>query len=316
MYALLGLFLIIISVLIVSVQPYINFAPWRDWFQKYGDETTNNCIPLTLMAYYYGPGIFYSIVKSLTQESKVFQHEWTIDFLMSIMQGQAYGLVPGGVLIPRYLCISLAPELNKPIPGYPNGFPSPHNGSWPTDLQGWRTLFQNEWGQHIVNGNWSPDTTAWQNPSNFLYRIWGISAYSPIVEAFVTGQSSSGNIILYPSAMEPLLGITDSGAGGWYGFVKAGDNWGDMGQDNIRQIVWSSDIPSYIKNPPVPTTGKKCDAATVAGGTLSYALAAGGIAAMLAGPLGWITAGIIFAAGTVAGGVITGAQNKCPGLGG
>lgn len=306
MYFILGILFLLIFLVIYVVQPYTSFQPIRDWFAANDPQNQYNCIPLNVLAYYNSPKWLFGIVSGLNPESTSFQNDFEIDFIYSLIRGQAVDIVPGGHLTPKTLCKSLIPD-NYPPPS------SWGTHEWPVLLTDWKLLF-GIWGVNFNNQEWVPNNALWTAPNNqnFLFWHWGIPADSPLIEAFVTNQTTSPTgTPLYPSAIQPLLGITEAGAAGWVGFLRAGAGWKDSGINEINRTVWSDDIPTYISNPPKNPGG--CNGGSIAGSVISGGLSAAFFGFTLggetAGPLG---AGIGFLAGALASGIATAfSQNGC-----
>lgn len=299
-----SIFFMVLFIVIWIFQPYLNFRPWRNWFKTYDPEGKYQCFPINQMAYYYGPAILYDIVTKFEDESKIIQSDktWYFDFLMSLMRGQAAGIVPGGNLIPKYLCESLVPDYD-PIPGYPYGFPTPAGyDHWPNNIDDWKKLFADVWGQSYSDGKWNRDEQKWQSDTNFLFQMWGIPSTSPIVEAFVTNKAiSSSRLELEPTLMYPLLGKNDSGAGGWYGLLRMGDDWGGLGIAKVQQILWADDVPDNI-NHDKQKTGGTCNWGSIVSGGISMGMGGAFAGAAIGGPIGSIIGGLI---GTGVGGVLS-----------
>lgn len=470
MNSIILLLLAFLSLFIWALQPYITFSAWRSWFDQYDPDKQYRCIPLTSMAYYYSPRILYTLVSQFTKESDAFKQEWWIDFLMSLMVGQAIGLT-GGVLTPKMLCDSLVPDPSElyvsygdyvrikqsgtekyisvcsapnagltlstvtddrilfqvtggaigsfvrnntfsltsqstTLPGaiayllykapgscdpavsvyinYNNPNPTlvtslTANGigenfaynvnsdlsaqqlnnayitscggtscsndigltrdyktntkwvfikdpkspkskdplfAWPTDIPGWKTYMETNWGQSWDGTNWTQNLTQWQSNDNFLHWDWAIPADSPLIEGLITNRSNSkaSGVILYPAAINALLGQKDSGAGGWYGFLRAG---GWTGIDDVYRYVWSQDSTPPILTPKITPAGTKtCDRGAIALSSISTGVALGFLAATApvaaaCGPFAPLCFVGAIAIGATTGGLLTASSQKC-----
>lgn len=100
----------IIFLAIWALAPYTAFSPWRDWFDTYDPKKKYRCLPLASMAYYNAPRFLFELANQTTEARKTFKDEWQLEFLLSLMRGQAKTIVPGGILTPKMLCESLVPD--------------------------------------------------------------------------------------------------------------------------------------------------------------------------------------------------------------
>lgn len=320
------LFFILFSINII-LQPIQSFKPWYDWYKTYDPEKKYNCIPLNLMAYYYGPEWLYKIVKNFTKESTVFPYEWQIDYIMSLMRGMSAGYA-NGPLTPETLCSTLVPSygsdfwknIGSTINIPPNSTFNTEKiiNRWPETVNEWKALMTTGDG-----GGWGigfdPATKTTTPPkdwsgegTNFLFLLWGIPYNSPLVQSFITGRDiqGEGKLPTYPNALQPLFGLSSAGGfGGWYGFLRAGDDWGGRGSLQVQAYVWGTlDIMNKkFPNTNKKDTKKKCNGTSIA----TQAISTGGMGAMIGmmgGPIGAAIGGLI---GAAAGGLLSASSQKC-----
>lgn len=269
-FVLGSVIMIILTIFLWSRGPIVAFKPWYDWFNLYDkDKQYRHCLTPTIMAYFYGPPIFFDIAKLLATQNEV-PHTWYIDFIMSVMRSFGRGVIPSknSILVPRNICKSLVPDKDDPAEAWemrksvrlPKGYqvkvgdgylsmPDDCVGKWPVSDGGWRLLMcanqqDGGWGCSYSADTWNPNETwSYEGPgaTNFLWKYYGIPSNSALIKGFVTQMKSfSGLTDLFPDAMKPLLGVQDDqDVGGWYGFLRGGDRWGDYNSLMVQSYVWA-----------------------------------------------------------------------------
>lgn len=297
----LGMLLLLgVSLFLWSRGPITSFRTWFNWFDKYDPKKSYRCMPPTLMAYYYSPPFLFGIAKALTRHGTL-EHDWYMDFLMSVMRTFGYGVIDkrdNSVLVPRNLCVGLAPDADDPAEALATrdavnvqiGRSVSVNGKtytmsqsavkqWPKSADDWRVLMclpqdYGGWGCNFQDDKWTGDATVWENaPSNFLWKFYAIPHDSPLVQGFVTNASSWAKKTFFPDAMLPLLGIGQNQTyGGWYGFLQGGDRWGDYNSLMVQRYVWSSAL-----NPTAPANSPCSSPAEYLSSGLSFGLAVAGL---------------------------------------
>ena len=334
--------MLILSIFLWSRGPVVAFKPWYDWFQTYDRLKQYRCLTPTIMAYFYGPPIFFDIAKLFSRQNEV-PHTWYIDFIMSVMRSFGRDVIPGfkdSILVPRNICQSLAPDGDDPpqaqamikamrlrkgtsvnVGGTYINMPDDAVGKWPVSVNGWRVLMcadkgQGGWGCSFSKDTWNDTHDAWENndndATNFLWKFYGIPFDSALVKGFVTqSKSFSGLTDLYPDAMNPLLGINDDQEfGGWYGLLRGGDRWGGYNSLMVQSYVWSDALD--LKAPATSPCSSPVN-------YIASGLSTGLCVASLFGPAkeAEITTEIIakaagaFAAGSLAGGLLGAASEGC-----
>lgn len=335
--------MIILTIFLWSRGPIVAFKPWYDWFDKYDPQKQyRRCLSPTIMAYFYGPPIFFDIAKLFITQNEV-PHTWYIDFIMSVMRSFGRDIIPGSkdsILVPRNICESLAPDENDPpealamrkamrlrkgtsvnVGGTSIRMPDDGFGKWPVSVDGWRALMCADkglggWGCNYSTDKWGEDNDAWGyegvGATNFLWKFYGIPYNSALVKGFVTqSKSFSGLTDLYPDAMKPLLGINDDqDVGGWYGLLRGGDRWGGYNSLMVQSYVWADALDLKA-----PATSPCSSPVNYLVSGLSMGLAV----APLFGPEkeAVITGEMIaratgaFAAGSLAGGLLGAASQGC-----
>ncbi len=263
-----------LTVWLWSRQPVVAFRPWLDWWSKFDPQKKYRCVPLTLMAYYYGPRIFFLFAKAFAGHRQGAAQDWYFDFLMSVLRSQARDVVkvPEAILTPRHICQSLVPGDDDPkdaaamvkavqigSSGVQVGddflYPSePLMQKWPTNLNDWRILMCADvelggWGIQFStkdpkNQTWDAGNhDRWSSaPTNFLWRYSAVPNDSLLVIGFLTQGFSWAKAPTYPAAMNPLLGIADleGGVGGWWGLLTAGQRWGGYSALSLQNYIFSS----------------------------------------------------------------------------
>lgn len=157
---------------------------------------------------------------------------------------------------------------------------------------------------------WTPDETAWStNPDNFLSKKFAIPSSSSLVIGYVTNGRTYNGDILYPKAMEPLVGIGTGfiGSGGWWGFLQHGDGFGGWGLDQIQSLIWSENVPTNWSGG--AGSASKCDPFGAISSGLSLGLGAAFLG-MGTGGIGIAAMAAFFGAGAV-GGIFSAASSGC-----
>ena len=301
-YKIIGAFLIVWLV----VYPLLIFLPWYIWWNKHDHGKKHNCFNLALLAYYKYNYPLYKLLNFVSSGQSQMKGDYWVIFLNGIMTSEAVGVIEQGLCTPKTLCESLIPT------DAPRGsLPAPFLRKWPSSSSGWKQLLMSWMGMTKVPGSqseWRPNMTTWNNPLNFLAN-WGITPNSPIIIGFVTGESTWGNDEVYPTALNPLLGIRGGGPsgtdyGGWFGFLQDGHPFGERGLNEVNRAIWS--------NEPVPQGQKikkhvsKCDKSSVAASAIGTGIAMGAMGGLAAAPE---TVGISIPVGIVIGllgGILTG----------
>ena len=284
---------------------------------------------MTDIAYFKNNIILFKIKNLFGDGSKKFDSNAWIYFITSLLYGAAVNVVPNGYVTPKSICESLIPEAgqkwNIPV--------EPINGKyeWPNSTTDWQNLFI-KWAnlpsdiRQLPESHYKPDLDAWENEKNNFLKPWGLKPSSPLLMGFITGWRTYKNDILYPTAMNPLLGMK-SGilGGGWWGFLNSGSQFSDMGLDEINSIIWASEVPVEIAN---ANYSSKCNVANIAQGAIGTGMGGGFIGAAIgaryaataavaaegaaegsaAGPVGAFVGVII---GAIIGGVMSASATKC-----
>jgi hypothetical protein len=296
---------IIAIVVIVSLilYPILIFIDWYTWWNKYDTKKQYSCFSLASLAYFKYNYPFYLIVNNLYGPSR-FDADWQVQFITAIMGGEAKGIVGSnpndGLCTPATLCHTLVPT------EYPGLLPHGFDRQWPTSNdgpKGWKALLMAWMGMTKIpssQAEYSKIATAginkWNEPtnSNFLAK-WGISPLSPIVVAFIMGQTTFGTDVIDSSAIEPLLGKPlgglGEGKGGWFGFLKAGTPGYLNSVDQAFRAVWSSESP-----PPSSITNahkSKCSGTAIASGAVGMAASGAMAGGMIAPPEGIVIGAIL-----------------------
>jgi hypothetical protein len=298
--------MLLITLFLWSRGPIAAFKPWYEWFDQWDPKKQHRCLPPMLMAYFYGPVFMYDIAKLVSKEGTV-PHDWYIDFIMSVMRAFGRGVIPGNkdaILVPRNICVSLAPDesdsddavammkavrLEKGTPVTVNDGKTTYtaqgtfNGTWPTDAESWRVLMCGGddiqgWGCNysIDSNSWTGDQKTWESsPTNFLWKFYAIPYDSALIKGFITNTSDFQGLKLFPDAMNPLLGVSlNQAEGGWLGFLKGGDRWGDFNSLMVQAYVWADAL-----RPKTPATSPCSNPAEFISSGLSFGL--------MAGPMFW-----------------------------
>jgi len=272
------------------IKPLIDYSIWIEWWNS-NDGDTYDCVDIIAISYYNSNFLVYYLYNLIQKGTARFQTDAQVAFISNLILSDARGIASGGKLTPKALCSTLVPDQRVNGQGYPTNFAD------------WHSLIS-QWAGTTGGGTWH------QEPDNFLWRDWTIDYDSPIVQAFITQQSSYQGQTWYPHALEFLL-QTNGKSGSFMGMMEyissANTSAGDF--DNI---LWS-DIPDWYKrgkNTDDLPPGAECNTPAIAGSVLSSATSGIFIGAMLApelGPLG-IAIGVGIAA---AGSLIGAAQKKC-----
>lgn len=295
----LFLFFILFIVILFSL-PLLQFRGWFQWWNTQDPKKQYRCLSLINLAYFNNNTLLYEITDQFfTTENNRFTHKWWVYFITGFMYGAAVDLVPDGYVTPKSLCGSLIPDT---IPQ--NLYNGKHE--WPSQPEDWKKAITS-WGKiTFVNGKYSYDLKAWQNePDNFLVQ-WGISPDAPIIIGFITNQSSYNGQKVYPSLMHPLLGFKSGlSAGGWYGFLQQGDDFGGMGISEANRAIWSDDIPAAITK---SQNSGKCNTASITQGALGTGMGGAFAGFAMGGPVGAIIGALI---GAGVGGSLSAASSGC-----
>ena len=285
--------IIIVIMLIISIiSPIIQYKGWYNWYNTYDPDKKYRCISITDIAYFNNNVFLYKIKNMFGSEATKFKYDFWVYFITSFMFGAAINITPGGFVTPKNLCESLIPD------GYPTSeLPGKDsNGNsfgyvWPSDLEDWKTLLK-AWGKIDFNPGDKTYTSSdngksWMaDPNNFLWEQWGIPYNSPLVMGFLTGWSSdAGNDLLWPDAMNPLLGKKSGlSAGGWIGYLQLGDDFAGRGLDEANRIVWDEDIPVKFTNNGPGNPG--CNGAAIASGSISMGMGGAFAGSMIGAKIG------------------------------
>jgi len=308
------IFFFIILLINIFLLPLIQFQSWYSWWNTYDPQKKYTCFSITSLAYYKYNNIAYEIYKLLTPKPNQFTYDWWALFLSSIMAGEAFGVVPNGLCTPKTLCYSL-------IPGdFPNNPLPPNNvRKWPETYVDWQNLLLAWLGFEstpLQEEDWKPDLNKWDNSDNFLAK-WGITPNSPCIIGFVTNWSIYKNDPLYPTILNPLLGIQGGiggfQAGGWLGFLQQGQDFNNLGLLEANRVIWSSEpIPSSIQK---AQNESKCNTAAITSGSISMAIGLGFLGLTLAPFTGGLStglcAGIGGLIGAAGGGLLTASSTGC-----
>ena len=114
--------------------------------------------------------------------------------------------------------------------------------------------------------------------------------------------------------MAPLLGIKsgNDSAGGWFGFLQEGDNFGGNGLDEANSQIWGNEQPQARKSQDPKSA---CGAAGIVSSGVSMGIAgafAGAAAGTAVPVVGNIIGGIIgFLIGALGGSVVGAWQGNC-----
>lgn len=299
----MGMFIMLLVTLVLwSRGPIEAFKPWFEWFDQWDPDKKYRCLTPTLMAYFYGPVFMFDVAKLASIEGAVPQ-DWYIDFIMSVMRTYGRGVIPGNedssVMVPRNICQSLAPD-SSDLPAavdtlnavkFVKGHSVNINGQdhymsedrvkqWPRTAEDWRVLMCDShnggWGCNFSDDKWTGDSNIWENsPTNFLWKFYAIPYDSVLIKGFVTNDESFEGRVLFPDALEPLLGVSvNQNEGGWLGFLKGGDRWGDFNSLMVQSYVWSDAL-----SPKRPATDPCSNLFQCAASGISFGL--------MTGPLFW-----------------------------
>jgi hypothetical protein len=307
------IFCIIILIVVIYITPLIQFQSWYDWWNTYDPGNKYKCFSLTMMAYYKYSYIAYESYKLVTPLPNQFTYDWWALFLSSIMAGEAFGIVPNGLCTPKTLCESLIPG-DYPI----NPLPPNNVRAWPTTENEWTNLLMAWLGFTSIplhEDDWKPDLKKWSDPDNFLNK-WGIPADSPAVIAFVTDWPVYKSDKIYPEVLVPLLGLQGGiggfSAGGWFGYLQAGQDFGGNGLVEANRMIWSSEpLPSINK----AQNESKCNAANITSGAIGMGMGGAFAGQAIATAFAFETAGLSVIigglVGLLGGGALTAAGSGC-----
>ena len=282
--------LMIVFYLIFSIfTPLLRYKPVIDWWNN-GSKGIDNAdnFDVYALAYYEYFNIYYHI-KTLfeSENSKLSQIE--VDFITTLINGSAQGLVPGGYFTPKMLCDTCVPD------DFPNR---------PNSLSEWKNRLAT-WGATYDENGFKIDHNKWQSSTdNFLYYNMSIPGDAPIIVAFVTNRASDDSGELLASAIHPLFGTKIGPFGGILGFLRQGGNWGDKGINYVLRMLWTDDVPFKTNNsPPKP----KCGSSSSVLGSISSG-AGLGIAGVFIGGIPGLIVGIL---GTLIGSVSSLSNDGC-----
>lgn len=302
--------LFIIVIVWFFISPLLVFMPWYKWWRQYDPDHQSNCFSLSAIAYYKYNNIAYRLLNFITPPRNQFKHDWWVIFIAGIMVGEAIGIQSNGICTPKSLCVSLIPT------DYPTGILPGLGRQWPTNVDQWRNILLSWTGMGAIPSDpsgWNPNEDTWNNnPDNFLAR-WGITPNSPAVIAFITNWGKYNGDTIFPSSLEPLLGISGAAGllyGGWFGYLQQGDNFANYGLDEANRNIWSDEIPENIaKN---QQDAASCSGASIAQGALGTGM--GGAfagAAIITGPLAPVGAAVGFLIGAIVGGLMGAWGGNC-----
>jgi hypothetical protein len=325
--------LLIIYIILLFVYPILNFQPWFKWWKTHQKEDkTQTCMPMTLFAYQNSSNILYDFASLFfTKENQMFEYNWQVEFVSTIMRTWAVDLTKDGFLTPYGMCTSIAPQSDeetfkyKPHVKSLGLYSGPDFIGWPSEIDVTKGTFKGQtlkslwwgvlafWGCYKSGTELHKDEKLWIHKSNFLWHQYGIPSSSLVCGAFVmdTPMDPSETTNWYPSAMPALLGLNNvSGAGGWIGFTKSGGSWGQMGVIGLQRQVWAELAESIpTPDPSVDKCGSSGFATAALSGLNTGAMAGFATASLsLANPIFAIIGGIV---GLVAGGVLSAVQSKC-----
>jgi hypothetical protein len=323
--------LFILWIALSIINPIIQLKPWFTWFNDYDPNKQYRCFSVYDIANFKYNNLMYNITNVFKSSESKFKYDYWIYFIWGIMTAQGVHVVPNGICTPKTLCHSLIPSDYTSI-----NLPGNFGRNWPKSKDDWKKLVglwagvpdlskltQDNYDQPDQGGvnmkKWL-DTTKF--PNNFLAK-WGISPISPVVIGFLTGWTQFREDKLFPVALHPLLGITGLGtpAGGWFGYLQAGDNFNGGGLFEANRWIWSSEPPPMARdiiNKQTDKGKKSCNAASITSGALGLgmggAFAASAVLAPETGGLSelamWAVAGIAAAASAI-GGTLSAASQKC-----
>jgi hypothetical protein len=303
----------VVALFIMLIYPIAIFMPWYTWWNQNDPKGIYNCFSITSMAYYKFNNPVYRIWDfAFTTNPSRFKHDWWMIFISGIITGEAKGIVPGGICTPKTLCESLVPDTPPSTI-----LPLPIGTQWPTSSSDWKTVLMSWLGITAIPtdpSNYNPNLTTWENSStsnggdNFLVP-WGITPQSKSLIGFITnGQTNWGGDKLYATTLAPLLGIksgSDS-AGGWFGFLQEGDNFGGNGLDEANSQVWGNEQSQSRKSQDPKAA---CGAAGIVSSGISMGIA--GAFAGTAIPIPIVGNIIGFLIGALVGSVLGAWQGKC-----
>ena len=259
---------IVLILLYITISPLLLYKDWFQWWNKYDPKKKYNCMSIADIAYFQKNLILYKIKTLFDAGNKTFTHDWWIYFMTAFMYGGAVGIVPDGYVTPKSLCESIVPDK------YPSNLPGGFGNDWPITIDDWKTLIK-LWGNiqiDNVNQKYTSNVKAWQSAPNNFFNTWGIPVDSPIIIGFLTNWTTYNGEAIYADYLHPLLGIQDGlRAGGWMGFLQAGDNFGDRGLVEADRLIWSNDQPpqSIING----RDKNKCNVGDVANNAINMGLA-------------------------------------------
>lgn len=244
---------------------------------KYGTITdSKNKFDINVLGYYYNDYLLYRLHNLLYQGcgQDILKYDWCTEYVTQLWLGYATGNISN----PRSFCTTLLPHPSEQkltttwkSPLYTYIHNNLNRGVWPTSSQDWINMLC-EWGNIEIQNSHVADPSnpndknlpksykvvpnkynsySWEtHPDNFLYQNWQIPWNSLLVKGFLTNwtENDDDSTPLYPSAMNPLLGIsTLGGVGGWVGFVKSFDAAGNLGMNFINRYVWANDIVDGVQ---------------------------------------------------------------------
>ena len=324
----------ILLILIAILMPVFSYRTWFEWWKINDPNGEYNCFPLVKMAYYSNSIFLYRFINMCGSGPSQIKYDWWFYLFNGFMEGAAVGIAPGGYATPKSFCKSLIPtdfpsktlETTYTAGTIPSGLntsgkctgiplPSSANSwdgkSWPDNNEDWRIVLAN-WGKitFCTGGGEQiyyvdPDNTWYTDTDNFL-ATWGIPPDSPIVIGFITGWDMYNDDKTYVRALYPLLGLTEGGAGGWWGFLQYGDDFGGDGLMEVNRIVWSEIVPASVGEG-ISKSTNGCNK----GAAVSGAMGGAGVGAMIGSAAAGPSLGLSVVLGALIGGLASAGANNC-----
>lgn len=276
--------LFIIWIAFSVLNPVIQLKPWFQWFNDLDPQKKYRCFSVMDIANFKYNNLMYKITNLFKSDEVKFKYDFWVYFIWGIMTAQGLHIISNkGLCTPKTLCSSLIPSDYTSV-NLPGGF----GRNWPVGKDDWKKLIglwasvpdvtkltQDTYDDVTKGGvnvkDWYDQT---KFPNNFLAR-WGISPMSPAIIGFITNWSDFRNDKIYPNTLDPLLGIKGLGtpAGGWFGFLQAGDDFGGNGLLEANRTIWSDEPPPMASDMiNGQAGGKSCNAASIASGAIGMGM--------------------------------------------
>ncbi|MBL4898202.1 MAG: hypothetical protein JKX76_01015 [Colwellia sp.] len=297
-YTCIVILIYLIYQMIVPILDYQVYFNW--WNTNKGDIDPQSTFDMISLAYYESFMLYYQIRTLLIPAQSSFQHtSWAI-LIKTIMTGGAIGIVEGGQVTPKDLCVSIVPDVpvnTSELSAYPTT-----NSTWKPVIQKWAGISDDDLASVIAGTMAYSDainTNTWNNNNNdstnnnFFWVKYAIPVDSPVIIAYLTNLSSYNGDPLYPSLVQFLIGL-GTGSGGWWGFCQVGGSFGDRGYAEISRQLWSDDIPSNFSD--TTTVSNSCISAGNLSSAATSGISLGVMGAMIPG-FGAIAAPLLFAVG-------------------